>query len=92
MYLKSLINDEGEITFPSIKHFVSLLLDYFQPINQAADAVHQFMMLKQGKKTAEEVITELKKLSLNSDFLQHKPDTRTKLHLTLSTLGNCKTS
>jgi hypothetical protein len=34
------------------------LLDYFQLINQAADAAHQLMMLKQGKKTAEEVITE----------------------------------
>jgi hypothetical protein len=67
-YLKSLMNDEGEITFPSIKHFVSLLLNYFQPINQAADAAHQLMMLKQGKKTAEEVITEFRLLTAQAGY------------------------
>jgi hypothetical protein len=78
-YLKSLMNDEGEITFPSIKHFVSLLLDYFQPINQAADAAHQLMMLKQGKKTAEEVITEFRLLTAQAGYSYETPSDH--LHL-----------
>ena len=57
-YLKSITNQDGDIEFPPIKNFVDLFLDHFQPTNQIQDAAHAITMLKQGKKTAEEVIME----------------------------------
>ena len=67
-YLKSITNEEGDIIFPPVKEFVALLLNYFQPINQVADATHQMAILKQGKKTAEEVITEFRLLVAQAGF------------------------
>ena len=57
-YIRSIINDEGEIIFPTFKQFISILNHYFKPANQTRDAAHQLKMLKQGKKRAEEVIME----------------------------------
>src|ERR1700677_165587 len=61
-YIRSITDEEGEIIYPPVKDFVQLLLNYFQPINQERDAVHQLSQLKQGKKTAEEVITQFRLL------------------------------
>jgi hypothetical protein len=63
MYLRSITNDDGDIVFPKIKDFVGLLLNYFQPVNQ-----HQLAMLKQGKKTAEEIITEFRLLTSQAGY------------------------
>ena len=55
-YLRSIINDEGEIIFPMFKQFILILDHYFKPANRTRDAAHQLKILRQGKKTAEEVI------------------------------------
>ena len=52
------INIEGELEFPSLKDFLDELLNYFQPMNSHQDAAHQLALLKQGNRTAEEVITD----------------------------------
>ena len=57
MYLRSIIKD-GEVIFPTLKEFIKLLEHYFRPANQVKDATHQLNLLRQGKKTAEETITE----------------------------------
>jgi hypothetical protein len=72
-YLRSITNNDGDIVFPKIKDFVGLLLNYFQPVNQAADAVHQLAMLKQGKKTAEEIITEFRLLTSQAGYSATTP-------------------
>ena len=36
------------------------IADYFTPTQQKQEAIHQLAFLKQGKKTAEEVITEFR--------------------------------
>ena len=67
-FLKSIMNDDGDIDFPTMKEFVGYLLEYFQPVNQTTDAAHQLMMLKQGKKTAEEIITEFRLLTAQAGY------------------------
>jgi hypothetical protein len=62
-YLRAITDAEGEMHFPTIKDFVKELLNYFQPSNTAMDAAHQLAMLKQGKKSAEEIITEFRLLT-----------------------------
>ena len=67
-YIRSITDEEGEIIYPPVKDFVQLLLNYFQPINQERDAVHQLSQLKQGKKTAEEVITQFRLLTAQAGY------------------------
>ena len=68
MYLHSIINNEGEIKFPTIKEFMMILDHYFKPANWTRDAAHQLKMLKQGKKTAEEVIMEFRLLASKAGY------------------------
>ena len=78
-YICSIINDEGEIIFPTFKQFISILDHYFKPANRTRDAAHQLKMLKQGKKTAEEVIMEFRLLVTEAGY---SSNTRTdNLHL-----------
>ena len=78
-YIKSITNQEGEIVFPNIKEFVNLLLQHFQPMNQVQDATHQINMLKQGKKTAEEIIMEFRLLTAQAGYTAQTPSDH--LHL-----------
>ena len=57
-FLRSITNSDREMNFPMIKDFVGYLNSYFKPTNQTQDAAHQLALLKQGKKTAEEIVTE----------------------------------
>ena len=67
-YMRSITDEEGEINYPPVKDFVQLLLNYFQPINQERDAEHQLSQLKQGKKTAKEVITQFWLLTAQAGY------------------------
>ena len=78
-YLKSITNQDGDIEFPAIKDFVALLLNHFQPMNQVQDAAHQITMLKQGKKTAEEIIMEFRLLTAQAGYTTDTPSDH--LHL-----------
>jgi hypothetical protein len=62
-FLRYITNDEGDMIFPSFKDFVQELLSYFQPANTTQEAAHQMALLKQGNKTAEEIITEFRLLT-----------------------------
>ena len=57
-YLRKITNTEGEFVFPTGKEFLKELATYFAPTNTAQSAIHQLAMLKQGKKTAEQIITD----------------------------------
>jgi Ty3 transposon capsid-like protein len=67
-YLRTITNDAGDLVFPTIKTFVDNLGTYFKPANMSQDAIHQLNMLKQGKKNAEEVVTEFRLLCSQAGF------------------------
>ena len=84
LYLRSILTRDGDMNFPDIQTFAQLLEDYFQPANLGQDAAHQLNLLKQGKKTAEEVLTEFRLLSsllkyghVRKDGMDGKTDTDT---------------
>ena len=78
-FLRSITNDDGEMNFPTIKDFVGLLNSYFKPTNQTQDAAHQLALLKQGKKTAEEIVTEFRLLISQAGYSSDTPSDH--LHL-----------
>jgi hypothetical protein len=67
-YLRSILTHDGNMNFPDIHTFIGLLENYFQPTNLGQDAAHQLNLLKQGKKTAEEVLTEFRLLSSQAGY------------------------
>src|SRR3977135_3139930 len=56
------------MTFPTLKEFITELLSYFKPANATRDAAHQLLLLKQDKKTAEEVITDFRLLTSQAGY------------------------
>ena len=60
---------DEEIIFPPFENFVKELLSYFQPTNMHQDAAHQLGLLKQGNKTAKEIITEFRLLVSLAGYL-----------------------
>ena len=67
-FLWSITNREGHLMFPTIKIFMEQIADYFNPTQQKQEAIHQLSLLKQGKKTAEEVITEFRLLVAHAGY------------------------
>jgi hypothetical protein len=67
-YLRSITETDGDIKFPTLNDFIILLNNYFKPANQIQDAAHQISILKQGNKTAEEVITEFRLLTAQAGY------------------------
>src|ERR1700720_3695657 len=45
-YLRSIMNDDGDLVFPTAKVFVTSLGNYFKPANLAQDTIHQLNLLK----------------------------------------------
>ena len=72
-YLRSIVNEEGNMEFPTIGEFVQLLGFYFKPANQVKDAIHQLNLLRQGKKTAEETVTEFRLLTSQAGYTAETP-------------------
>ena len=56
-FLRFIMERDEEIIFPPFENFIKELLSYFQPTNTHQDAAHQLGLLKQGNKTAEEIVT-----------------------------------
>jgi Ty3 transposon capsid-like protein len=52
------IMKNGDLIYPTFKEFVEKFEEGFKPINRSKDAIHKINVLRQGKKTAEEIITE----------------------------------
>jgi hypothetical protein len=67
-YLLSILDATGSLKFPKIEDFMTTLLKAFKPANQERNATHQIDTLRQGKKTAEEVITEFRLLSNQAGY------------------------
>ena len=62
-YVNTLIDpNTGNITFPSWATFRTKLLDDFKPVDQTRTAMNKLELLRQGNKTAEELVTEFKLL------------------------------
>ena len=76
-----LIDIEGELEFPSLKDFLSELLNYFQLMNSHQDAAHQLALLKQGNQTAEEVITDFQLLTSLAGYSSKSMTSSDHLHL-----------
>jgi hypothetical protein len=71
-YLLSLMVN-GSIVFPSIETFTERLNKDFKPANKERDASHQLSILRQGKKTAEEVVTEFRLLANQAGYTMTTP-------------------
>ena len=67
-YLWKITDSEGDLKFPTIKDFLKEISNDFKPANKKKDAAHQITMLRQGKCTAEEVITEFRLLSNQAGY------------------------
>ena len=67
-YIESITDDEGDIAFPTHKEFLARLRRDFLPINQTNEAIHQLALLRQGKKSAEEILTEFRHLLALAQF------------------------
>ena len=72
-FLRSITDQDGEMDFPTLKEFTQELMNYFQPANTTQDAAHQLTMLRQGKKTAEEIITEFRLLTSLAGYSADTP-------------------
>jgi Domain of unknown function (DUF4939) len=58
----------AELKFPGINEFTQQVLKDFRPANKGKDAAHQIAILRQGKKTAEETITEFRLLTNQAGY------------------------
>jgi hypothetical protein len=67
-FLRSITNERRQMTFPSFDQFIGELQGYFQPTNVEQDAAHQLSILRQGKKTAEEIVTEFRLLTSQAGY------------------------
>ncbi|KDR77548.1 hypothetical protein GALMADRAFT_23199, partial [Galerina marginata CBS 339.88] len=61
-FLSSITDKDGMITFPAQSEFREKLLRAFSPIDQTRDAMNKLELLRQGNKTAEELVTEFRLL------------------------------
>jgi len=68
IYIANMMDDEGNLKFPTFKTLMTDIHDGFMPTSQTQDAIHQLALLKQGKKTAEEIITEFRLLVGQAGF------------------------
>ena len=73
IFLRFIMSRDDEMKFPPFKNFIEELLSYFQPTNTHQEAAHQMAMLKQGNKTAEEVITEFRLLNSLAGYSAETP-------------------
>ena len=61
------------MTFPTLITFIGELENYFRPANTRQDAAHKLSILRQGKMTAEEVITEFRLLTSQAGYSAETP-------------------
>ena len=67
-YLISISAADGTLNFPTCDVFTTRIEKDFKPANKTKDAAHQIAMLRQGKKTAEETITEFRLLTNQAGY------------------------
>jgi len=67
-YLLNIMDAAGDIVFPTLAVFMKKLETDFKTANKERDAAHQIAILRQGKKTAEETITEFRLLTNQAGY------------------------
>jgi hypothetical protein len=72
-FLRHIMDENGEMYFPTTNEFIGDLMRYFQPTNTKQDAAHQLTILRQGKKTAEEIVTEFRLLTSMAGYSTTTP-------------------
>ena len=72
-FLRSITNHRRQMTFLTLNRFIGELENYFQPTNVQQDAAHQLSILQQGKKTAEEIVTEFRLLTSQAGYSVNTP-------------------
>src|SRR5271170_1046889 len=61
-WLDSITGTNGDLTFPNHGNSIKKIVEAFTPVDVTRDAVHQIKILKQGNKTAKQLVTEFKLL------------------------------
>jgi uncharacterized protein DUF4939 len=72
-YFLSILQDDESLKFPTFKEFMKKFEEGFKPVNRNKDAIHKINILRQGKKTAEEIITEFRLLSNQAGYTVSSP-------------------
>ena len=67
-YLISISAADGTLNFPTCDAFTTRIEKDFKPANKTKDAAHRIAMVRQGKKTAEETITEFRLLTNQAGY------------------------
>jgi uncharacterized protein DUF4939 len=67
------IMKNGDLIFPTLKEFMEKFEEGFKPINRSKDVIHKINVLRQGKKTAEEIVTEFRLLSNQAGYTISSP-------------------
>ena len=83
-FLRSITDKDGEMNFPTIKEFIEYLNMYFRPTNQTQEAAHQLALLRQGNKSAEEVITQFRLAGYSAETVSDHLHLIEKLQRTLN--------
>ena len=62
LYVEQMTDVDGELVFPTFKKFTDELVQTFQPANRTEEAMNKLTTLRQGTKTAEEIVMEFRLL------------------------------
>jgi hypothetical protein len=63
LYVEQMTDMNGDLVFPTFKKFAEELVDAFKPADRTAEAMNRLMVLKQGDRTAEELVMEFRLLA-----------------------------
>lgn len=72
-YISSITNGAGDIIFPTIQAFWELIDEYFKPADRIQDATNKLMILKQGNRPVEELVTEFRLLAAQAGMTNTTP-------------------
>ena len=63
LYVEQMTDVNGDLVFPTFKKFAEELVEAFKPADRTAEAMNRLMVLKQGDRTAEELVMEFRLLA-----------------------------
>ena len=58
LYVEQMTDENGDLVFPTFKKFAEELVEAFKPADRTTEAMNRLMVLKQGDRTAEELVME----------------------------------
>src|SRR5271168_3267643 len=63
LYVEQMTDEIGDLAFPTFKKFAEELVEAFKPADRTTEAMNGLMALKQGDRTAEELVMEFRHLA-----------------------------